>query len=149
MEMDLKSEVAVGSAFDNAAITTDTTTVGNIVDSIGFESLTYAIQAGTLTDGAYTVTITEGDVLSGGTPDATNPNVIRGGTITDGATVSSDFIIGSLPSFADSEDDITKAFGFVGKDRYSLISIVSSGTESGGFFSAQAILGHAKNQPTS
>ena len=146
--IDLKSSLAPGSAFDAKIISADTTNDGNIVDMQGYESLTYSIQAGTIVDGDYTIIISEGDILSGGTPDAVNPNIIRGGTITDAATLSADFIVGSLPSFSDSEDDIVKSFGDVGKKRFSQISIVSTNTTVGATFGVQAILGNAKDRPT-
>ena len=132
MERDLKSSVSVASAFDSATISSDTTTTGNIIDSQGFESLTFSILPGTITDGAYTVIIEDGEEAN----------------LSDAAVVSSELIIGSLPAFDNTESNTAKAFGTVGKKRFSRISIVSTGTSSGGVFSATVVKGHAAQRPT-
>ena len=51
-------------ALDQQAITSDTTTVGNIIDiqqEPGFNSLEFYIQSGVITDGAYAILLEHGD----------------------------------------------------------------------------------------
>ncbi len=61
MKKDLYNKVLQKVAFNTQAITTDTTTNGEIIDLAGFDSATFVLQAGTLTDGNYTTLIHEGD----------------------------------------------------------------------------------------
>ena len=132
MERDQKSSILGENAFDNQEIASDTTTVGEIIDSQGFESLTLLIQSGVLTDGAYVAKVEDGDDSG----------------LSDAADVDSDLLIGSLPSFANTEDQTVKSVGYVGKKRYVRLSITSSGTTTSGFFSAVALKGHAASRPT-
>lgn len=133
MERDITSELAHDNALDLAAIVASTTTVGEIIDTQGFEGLDFGVRSGTITDGAYTTIIEDGDAAN----------------LSDAANVSSDLIIGTLPAFAASEDNVTKHFGSVSKKRYQRISIVSTGTTAGGLFSATAIKGKPRSAPTS
>jgi len=132
MERDLTSMVSPDVALDVAAITTDTTTVGNIIDTKGFESVDFAVIAGLLTDGAYAITLKDGDAAN----------------LSDGAAVNADFIVGSLPTFALTDDDTVKHFGYVGKKRFIEMSVVSTATSTGGTLGAIATKGHAEQRPT-
>lgn len=132
MERDLTSSITPENALDNQEIVSDTTTVGNIIDSQGFESLDFSIQAGTLTDGAQAVILEEGDDSG----------------LSDAAAVDSSHIIGTLPSFVDTEDDAVKHVGYVGKKRYVRLSVVSTGSTTSAFYSAIAIKGNAGKRPT-
>lgn len=132
MERDQKSSILGENAFDNQEIVSDTITVGEIIDTQGFESLTYLIQSGVLTDGAYVAVLEDGDDSG----------------LSDAAVVDSDLVIGNLPSFADTDDQTVKSVGVVSKKRYQRLSITSSGTTTSGFFSAVALKGHAASRPT-
>jgi hypothetical protein len=130
---DISSSIAYDSAFNTAAIATDTTTNGEIIDTLGYQSLDFAVLSGTLTDGAYTITLEDGDAAN----------------LSDASTVASTSLVGSLPAFADTEDNTVKHVGYVGKKRYVRLSIVSTSTSSGGTFSAVALKGNAASRPTS
>jgi len=132
MERDLKSSVLGVSGLDLQEITSDTTTVGNIVDSQGFESLTLMIQSGVLTDGDYVAKVEDGDDSG----------------LSDAADVATDFLIGSLPVFAPADDQTVKSVGYVGKKRFVRLSLVSTNTTSGGFFASTAVKGNAASRPT-
>jgi len=132
MERDLESSVLGVNALDNADITTNTTTVGNIIDTVGFESLTYFIQAGTLVDGDYNVLLEDGEDSN----------------LSDAAPVGLDFLIGSLPVFADTEDGAVKEVGVVSKKRFQRLSIVSTNVTTGGPLTSIAVKGHADSRPT-
>lgn len=133
MERDITSELSPDNALDQQAITSDITTVGEIIDTAGFEGLDMNVRSGVITDGSYTTIIEDGDESN----------------LSDAAPVSSDLIIGTLPAFIASEDNVTKHFGSVSKKRFQRISIVSTGTTSGGFFSATAVKGKPRSAPTS
>ncbi len=133
MEFDLHSNVKGVNALDEAAITTDTTTVGNIIDTLDFESLEYFIHAGSvITDGAYALLLEEGD--DSGLSDAT--------------VVLADETLGALTGFVAADDDAVKRVGSIGKKRYQRLSIVSTSTTTGvDSMSAIAVLGNAKTGP--
>jgi hypothetical protein len=133
MDYDLKSSVEPVVGLNFGAIATNTTTVGNIVDSKGFASLVLTLVTGTVTDGDYTLVVEHGDDSA----------------LSDAATVSTTDLIGGLPSFtADTDDNLAKAVGYVGKKRYVRASIVSANTTSGAFIGVVAIKGHAISKPT-
>lgn len=129
---DLKTYVALTP---RAAIATDTTTVGAIIDRKGFESVTFSIISGVLTDGAYAVLIEEGDAAN----------------LSDAAAVADADLIGTeaLAGFAATDDATAKTIGYIGVKRYVRLSIVSTSTSTGGFLAATAILGNPHNAPTS
>lgn len=123
-------------ALDQQQITTNTTTVGNIIDiqqEPGFNSLEFFILSGVLTDGAYVLLLEHGD----------DP------ALSDAAPVPDDDLtnLESTADFADSDDQTAKRIGYVGGKRYVRPSIVSSGVSSGGFFTIMALLGHARTAP--
>lgn len=131
MEYDLTSKIKTNIALSAQTIATNTTTVGATIDTVGYEALTFSIASATLTDGAYAVQLFAGDASD----------------MSDEAQVTSE-IIGTVPSFASTDDNTIKYFGTYAKKRYFRIKIVSKSTTSGGALSAQAILGHAKSAPT-
>lgn len=126
----LKQEVAKNIG----AISSNTTTNGNIIDTRYFEAVEFIIQSGTITDGTFTPQIQEGDQAD----------------LSDAATVSSDFIIGATSdaTFVAADDNKAKRIGYVGKKRFVRLNLVSTGVSSGGTFGAIAVLGHPRNMPT-
>jgi hypothetical protein len=133
MEYDLHNNVFQAVALDSQDITTDTTTVGNIIDTVGFESLEYVIQSGTITDGTYTLLIEESDDSG----------------FSGSSVVSSDETLGVLTGFVAADDDSALRVGSIGKLRFQRLSIVSASTSTGATkFSAVAIQGHPKHMPT-
>ncbi len=132
MEYDLHSNVDDRMALNPAAITTNTTTVGNIIDSLNFESLEFIVSMGTITDGAYALLLEEGD--DSGLSDAT--------------AVSDDETLGALTGFVAADDDSTLRVGSIGKKRYQRLSLVSTGVTTGvDAAQATAVLGHPLSAP--
>ena len=133
MEYDLHSNVKQEVALNAQDITTDTTTVGNIIDTRGFESLEFIIQSGTITDGDYTLVLTQGDDSG----------------LSDAAVVPSDEVLGVLTGFVAADDNTAKRVGSIGKKRFQLLSILSDNTATGATkFSAVAVLGNPQSAPT-
>lgn len=128
---DLKNNVNALNALNIQAISTSATVSGVSVDTKGYESATFAIQSGTLTDGTYTPEILESDNNS---------------TFT---AVADDFLIGTEANavFVATDDNKVKTIGYAGKKRYVKITITSSGITSGGTLGATVILGHPKTAP--
>ena len=132
MERDLHSNVDGRIALAGAAINSNTTTVGEIIDSLGYESLEFFVSMATIVDGAYAFLLEEGD-------DA---------ALADAAAVSADETLGVLTGFALTDDNSTKRVGSIGKKRYQRLSIVSTGVTTGvDQAAATAVLGHPKIAP--
>lgn len=114
--------------FKTQAVTTNTTTAGEIIDTQGFQSLEYVIQAGTLTDGAYAILIEDGEDSG----------------LSDAAAVADAQLFGTeaLAGFALTDDDKVSKIGYNGGKRFVRLSVVSTATTVGGTLGATAILGH-------
>lgn len=109
-----------------AAITTDTTTNGNVIDLQGFEACRFDFQSATITDGAYACSIQEGDESDG----------------SDMADASD--VLGAA-SFAAADDSTVKSLSYVGSKRYVRAKIVSTGVTTGGTLGATAVLGRQRH----
>jgi hypothetical protein len=131
MQRDMHNNVDDRVALNIQAISTDTTTAGAIIDTAGYESIEFIIQSATLTDGTYTAVLQDGDDSG----------------LSDAANVASDFVLGTLPVFALTEDNVTKRVGAVPKKRYIRLSLTSASTSSGGTLGAVAVLGKPHSAP--
>ena len=69
--------------------------------------------------------------------------------MSDAADVPTDLVLGVLTGFVAADDDAAFRVGSIGKKQFQRLSIVSTGTTTGGTkFSSVAILGHPKVAPT-
>ena len=131
-EFDLHSNVKQAVALDSQDITSDTTTNGNIIDTVGFESIEFVIQSGVITDGTYTLLLEEDDVVG----------------FTSSTVVPADETLGVLTGFVAADDNAAKRVGSIGKKQFQRLSIVSASTTTGATkFSSVAVLGHPKSAP--
>jgi len=121
-------------ALPYTSISSNTTTNGTAVDcalySNNFRDVAFVVQAHTLTDGAYDVTVEESDASGSGY-----------------AAVPADRVLGSLPSFAATDDNVVKSFGVRPTKRYVRAVITSTTVTTGGALSAVALLGNGGNLP--
>lgn len=132
MEYDLHSNVDDRVAVVEQAVAADTLIVGEIIDTLGFESLEYIAQVGTITTGTMSLILEEGDDSG----------------LSDAAAVSADETLGSLTGFLVTDDDSTKRVGSIGKKRYQRLSFQpAGGTAAIDFVSAIAVLGNPKTAP--
>lgn len=130
---DLHNNVFGVVALVNSEITSDTTTLGAIIDTAGFESLEFVLQSGTITDGTYAITLEDGEEAN----------------LSDAAAVDSELVLGSEEAaFVAADDDAVKRIGYIGKKRYVRLSILSASTTSGGEFSSVALLASPHHAPT-
>jgi len=127
---DLFNHIEQEAAFDSAAVSTNTTTAGNIIDTIDFNSLTFLLNCTAYTDGTYKMTITEGDVAN----------------LSDGATAT--LVIGDTSAISVTAINTPVRLGYVGNKRYARLNIVSTATTTGATLSAIAVKGHATEVPT-
>jgi hypothetical protein len=120
------------------AVNTDlgtTPLVGTVIDRLGFESLTYGIITGTLSDAdaTYAVLMEESDVSN-----------------ADFTAVADDDLIGTEAAggFNYGDDGETRKLGYVGNKRFTRLTITPTGANSGNSpIAAVAILGHAHERP--
>lgn len=129
-QRDIHNHIEHKVALNLQNITSDTATVGNILDMQGFESIEFLITAGAITDGAYAILIEEGDDSG----------------LSDAAAVADADLLGTeaLAAFTATDDNKVSKIGYIGQKNFVRISIVSTGTTSGGFFAVVATLGHPR-----
>lgn len=138
MNPDLCNEIHLARAIDPAAIIAgNATKTSQIINRAGFEATGFIIDTGVLTDSLFTCDVYE-----------SNDSGMSGET----AVVSGD-LIGQTAAFvitgtagADSSK-VFKVF-YKGHKQYIRLKIVQSGATTGGFLSAIAIQGKARNLAT-
>lgn len=118
-----------------AAGTDNTAIVGNTVNGIGYDSLTYVIVTGGLTDtdATFAVTLDESDNSDMSSSQAAT---LFTGTGLAGA------------SFTFATDNSVRKLGYLGSKPYTRMTITPTGNNSGNIFvAAAAILGNPHNAP--
>lgn len=132
-KIDMYHGVDGQNALDIQVINSDTTTDGNIIDTLGFESILFVIQSGTVTLGTFTPLLRDGDDSA----------------LADVADVETDFLLGTYAdaTFVAADDDKTKIIGCVCKKRYIRLSEVTTDSADG-TICASVILGNALHNPT-
>lgn len=131
---DLFHNIRLKNAIDPTAIrNANAAVVSAIIDTQGYESLTFAIEAGVITDGTLTPSLQESD-----DPGMAGSNAV--------ATAD---LLGTIAAatFAITDDSVTKTIGYKGSKRYVTITVTQAGATTGGFYSAVAIQGHSRNNP--
>lgn len=133
---DLMNQITPKPVLAPAVGTDDTPLVGTIIDRQGYDSLTYAIQTGTLADAAATwmVLLEESDASD----------------MSGAAAVADADLIGTeaLASFTQAGDGKCLKLGYRGAMRYTRLTITPSGNAGNAPISAMAILGHPHLAPT-
>lgn len=130
---DLHNSVKVARALDPKSITTDTTTVGTVVDLRGFETCEFIINYGLLNDSDLVPLIEESasdDVAMG---DAS--------AVADGDLLGTEAAAGTTQA----TPSVCKKVGYRGSSRYVRLSMVSTSTNGANLVGAVALLG-GKNQ---
>ena len=130
---DLHSNINAVLALKHTAISANGATNGEIIDTLGFGSVEFVIQSGTLTDGTYTPSLTVGDAAN----------------LSDGIAATK--LLGTIAgaTFAATDDDTVKRIGYSGHRRYVRLTITAASVTSGGAMMATAVLGHPMTGPQS
>lgn len=136
MLRDLCNNIHVLRAISPVVVTDNTAQVSQIIDTAGYESLTFAINTGTLSDADATVTALVED------GDAAN--------LSDAAAVDDQFLIGTevLASFQFDDDNETRKIGYTGTKRYVRLTLTPAANTGNIPVGAIAILGHPVKRPT-
>lgn len=132
MEFDIHSGMKIVTSIgptDGAAA--GASTVGAVIDTLGFEGFEYAISVGTITTGTFSVTLEESDVVTFGGEE----------TVVPAANV-----VGGSPTWIVTDDDQDRRVGIVGKKRFQRLTLAGASTPVADF-AAIAILSKAQSEP--
>jgi len=128
------NELLPALALNQQAIVSNTTTVGNIIDTYNADKgIKIDLFSGVITDGVFVPLFEESDDVAFATSnDVADINIVpvKIGTIwyKTGQEAISQFIL--------TDDNIIRSFGLIGTKRYIRLSMISTGVTSGGFFTA-------------
>lgn len=125
---DLHNQVDERVALNIQTINTDTTTDGVIIDTQGYESLEFILQAGVITAGVVSPVLNDGDDSG----------------LSDAAAVAAAFRLGALTVLDTS--NTTVRVGYVGKKRYVRLSALSA-TSANLLAGAVAVLSNPRSAP--
>lgn len=119
-----------------AAVTDNTPSVSAIIDTAGYESVTFVLNLGALVDADATFTVLVED------GSASN--------LSDAAAVDDLFLVGTeaLASFTFADDNKCRKIGYVGSRRYVRLTVTPAANTGNAFVSAVALLGHPHSAPT-
>lgn len=138
---DTVSNHAYKVAIAPAVVADNTAQVGNVIDRMGFDALTFAILTGTLADAdaTFAVLVEHGD----------DPALGDAAPVADEHLVSA--VKGTAPEaaagFTFAADNATRKIGYVGGKRYVRLTVTPSGNGGNAPLAAVADLSHAAVRP--
>jgi hypothetical protein len=125
MQFDQANVLSPRVALNTATIATSTTTNGVIIDTQGYNALTFLLSVGARTDGTFTPNIQHGD----------DP------ALSDASTPAADDLVGTSAGAAINTAQTVKKLGYVGNKRYVRLAVASTTVTSGATVGATAVLG--------
>lgn len=136
---DLHNHVYIANALSSTAINSSTTTNGATVNTFpstdtNYEAVEFVIRSTAYTDGTYTPNVQDSPDGTTWTDVANAFLIPPDGTAESGAAITANNQI--------------KRLGYVGKQQYVRIQIVSTSVTTGATLSATAILGFPRNAPS-
>lgn len=140
---DMANNIQVKRVLSPVSTADDSAQVGQIIDRLGFDSLTYLITLGSIADANMTavVLLEEGDVS----------NLSDAAAVADADMISQ--TSGTAPetaaAFQFDDDNEVRKLGYVGNKRYTRLTITPSGNGSAALLGAVAVLGHPNTMPVS
>jgi hypothetical protein len=122
--------IAPVSVADNSA------QVGQIIDTKGFRTLTFAIASGAIADAdaTFVVQVDHGDAA----------NLADASAVTDADLIG----LETQAAFQFDDDNETRKIGYVGNKRYARLTITPVNNASAALLSVIAILGNPQEAPT-
>lgn len=137
MKLDLNSEINVIRAISPAAIITgNITTVGQIIDRLGYESVDYLFADGAHTDSTQTISIFESD-----DPGMAGETVVGASDLLGLASGTNTL------TFITTDANTCKKVGYKGFKRYTRAKAVQTGATTGNFLSAIAVRSRPRFAP--
>lgn len=118
-----------------ASVADDTAQVGQIIDRLGYDSLTYVISTGSIgdNDATFAVLLEESDAA----------NMDGAAAVADADMIGTEAAAG----FQFDDDDEVRKLGYIGNKRYTRLTITPTGNASAALVSAVAVLGHPQVAP--
>lgn len=129
---DLHNSIKVTQAVKPQVVSSNTTTVGTIIDLAGYETCEFAIAYGTMPDADIVPLLEEGDAS----------NLSDAAAVADGDLLGTEAEAGATQT----TDEVVNKLGYRGGKRYVRLSLVSTSTTGDNPVSAVAILGGSNNQ---
>lgn len=138
---DMAHNIQVKRVLSPVSVADNTAQVGQIIDKLGFQSLTYILALGSIADADETtvVLLEEGDAA----------NLSDAAAVADTDMISQ--ISGTAPEaaagFQFDDDNEVRKLGYIGNKRYTRLTITPSANASAALLAAIAILGHPDSKP--
>jgi len=137
MQRDLWSNINCDRVLSpGVAVTDNTAQVGQIIDTKGYESLTFVLLSGSLadTDATFTLLVEDGDNSS----------------LTDSASVADEFLLGTeaASTFLFSDDNEVRWIGYNGNKRYVRLTVTPADNSGDVYLAIVAIKGNPNSAPT-
>jgi hypothetical protein len=138
---DMAHSLLVKRVISPVSVSDTTAQVGQIIDRLGYESLTYLIALGSIADADMTaaVLLEEGDVA----------NLSDAAAVADADMVSQ--TSGTTPEaaagFQFDDDNEVRKLGYIGNRRYTRLTITPAANASAALLAAVAVLGHPNSAP--
>jgi hypothetical protein len=138
---DMANNVLIKWVLSPASVSDTTAQVGQIIDRLGYDSLTYAIAIGSIADAdaTFTVLLEESDAS-----DMTGAAAVAD---ADMVSQTSDTAPETAAAFQFDDDNEVRKLGYIGSKRYTRLTITPVGNASAAVLAAVAILGHPSSAP--
>lgn len=138
---DLTNNILVKRAISPVVVSDTTAAVSQIIDTRGFDSLTFIIATGTLADADATFAVLVEDGNDSGLSD--------NAAVADAELISQ--TSGTAPetaaAFTFADDDEVRKIGYIGAKRYVRLTITPAANSGSAPIAAVAVLGHAAISP--
>lgn len=138
---DFANNVQVKRVLSPVSVSDDTAQVGEIIDRLGYDSLTYVIATGSIADAnaTFAVLLEHGDAA----------NLSDAAAVADADMISQ--TSGTPPetaaAFQFDDDNEVRKIGYIGNKRYTRLTITPTGNGSAALLSAVAVLAHPHSAP--
>lgn len=133
---DLMNNIHPIRAISPVSVSDNTAQVGQIIDMLGYNSLTFVIATGSIADADATFAVLVEDGDNSGLSDAA--------AVTDANLIGTE----TLAGFQFDDDDETRKIGYIGSKRYVRLTITPAANAAAALFSAVAVYGHPMRGPT-
>jgi hypothetical protein len=138
---DMCNNLQVKRVLSPVSVADNTAAVGEIIDRLGYESLTYIIATGSIADAdaTFAVLLEESDAS----------DMTGAAAVADADMISQ--TAGTAPetaaAFQYDDDNQVRKVGYIGAKRYTRLTITPSANASAALLSAVAVLGHPHSAP--
>lgn len=132
---DFANNVQIKRVLSPVSVSDDTAQVGQIIDRLGYESLTYIINTGSIADAdvTFTTLLEESD----------DSGMSGANAVADADMIGTEAGAG----FQYDDDNEVRKLGYIGNKRYTRLTITPANNASAALLSAVAVLAHPHSAP--